>query len=151
MKNIKKIFSDTPLSIDSAESMRDLGRQFASCLEAGDVIGLVGDLGAGKTHFVQGVLAGLGVEEAVVSPTFALVHEYEGAQLSAAHFDFYRMQDASEAIGIGWDDYLYDTSKVLLVEWADRFDGTLMPSTTCWISIKYSDTHTRHVFCVKST
>lgn len=115
--------------------MRALGRELASVLEPGDVLGLVGDLGAGKTRLVQGVLAGLGATAAAVSPTFSLVHEYPDAVPSAAHFDFYRMEDPEEAIGMGWDEYLAGDA-VLLVEWADRFDGILMPAGTHWLVIR---------------
>ncbi len=125
--------------------MRDLGVRLAEYLESYDVIGLVGELGAGKTHLVQGILRGLGSSEHALSPTFSLVHEYEGIELSLAHFDFYRMQHPSEALSLGWQDYLH-SSRVLIVEWADKFDGSLMPRDTLWIVIKYNDCQRRNVF-----
>ncbi len=140
MTNWHKIFNGEPQIVRSEADMLALGERLASGLEAGDVVGLVGDLGAGKTHLIVGILRGLGETEAVTSPTFALVHEHAGGRLPVAHFDLYRMKDEQEAIGIGWDEYLQSGS-VLLVEWADRFDGALMPADTLWLVLRHrSDT-----------
>lgn len=125
-----------------------LGRALADCLEAGDVLGFVGDLGAGKTHLIQGILEGLGATDAAASPTFSLVHEHRDGRLPAAHFDFYRMRAPEEAVGMGWDEYLADTARVLLVEWADRFDGALMPPHTQWIVLRHAGPSTREVHFV---
>lgn len=112
-----------------------LGRELSACLEEGDVLGFVGDLGAGKTHLIQGILEGLGAANPATSPTFSLVHEHRDGRLPAAHFDFYRMKSPEEAAGIGWDEYL-SSRAVLLVEWADRFDGCLMPPDTHWLVLR---------------
>ncbi len=144
MTNWHKIFNDSPVVVHSEAEMLALGEQLASGLEAGDVIGLVGDLGAGKTHLIAGMLRGLGETDAVTSPTFSLVHEHRGGRLPVAHFDLYRMKDEQEAIGIGWDEYLQSGS-VLLVEWADRFDGSLMPPDTLWLVLRHVDSSTRRV------
>ena len=122
--------------------MRGLGRELAALLEPGDVLGLVGDLGAGKTRLAQGILAGLGAAQPAASPTFALVHEHEDGRLPAAHFDFYRMSSPEEALGLGWDDYL-SSGFILLVEWADRFGGALMPEHTVWLNIRHTGEATR--------
>ena len=136
MKKWHKIFSEGPLTITSEQDMIALGEAMAAELEAGDVLGFVGDLGAGKTHLIQGILRGLGDPESTSSPTFSLVHEHPGGRLPAAHFDLYRMKSAEEALGIGWDEYL-QSSSVLLVEWADRFDGALMPEDTLWLLLRH--------------
>ncbi len=148
MKNLKKIFSSNPILVNSPEEMRELGEAVADYIEAGDVIGLVGDLGAGKTHFTQGVLQGLGQKEPIVSPSFSLVNEYNDINMPCAHFDFYRMAAPEEAHSIAWEDYL-SSGRVLIVEWADRFDGILMPDDTIWFVIKYNDTYGRNVFCAQ--
>lgn len=116
--------------------MAALGHKIADALAGGEVLGLVGDLGAGKTHLVQGILAGLGAGNPAASPTFSLVHEHTDGRIPAAHFDFYRMKTADEALGMGWDEYLAGGS-VLLVEWADRFDGALMPVDTLWLVLRH--------------
>jgi tRNA threonylcarbamoyladenosine biosynthesis protein TsaE len=99
----------------------EAGRRLAGRLVPGSVLALSGDLGAGKTHFAKGVVEALGADPSgVTSPTFTLVHEYRGGRLPVFHFDFYRLDAASELQQIGWDDYLNEDG-VLLVEWADRF------------------------------
>lgn len=133
---MRKIFKNGSVSVKSEAGMVALGRELAATLTGGEVLGLVGDLGAGKTHLVRGILEGLGAEEPAASPTFSLVHEHRDGRLPAAHFDFYRMKSPDEALGMGWDEYLGGGS-VLLVEWADRFDGSLMPPDTRWLVLRH--------------
>ncbi len=139
-----KIFKNGPISVQSEEEMVSLGREIAATLQGGEVLGLVGDLGAGKTHLVRGILEGLGAAEPAASPTFSLVHEHGDGRLPAAHFDFYRMKNPDEALGMGWDEYLAGGS-VLLVEWADRFEGALMPPDTRWLVLKHAGESLREV------
>jgi tRNA threonylcarbamoyladenosine biosynthesis protein TsaE len=110
------------------------GRELAASLKAGDVVALVGTLGAGKTHATKGLVAGLGSTVEVSSPTFTLVHEYTGGRLPAFHFDFYRLDAPQEVLNIGWDDYL-DAGGVVIVEWADKFPE-LMPEGTRWFQFE---------------
>lgn len=147
MKNLQKIFKNAPIEVNSEAEMVQLGEQMAACLEAGQVFGLVGDLGAGKTHLVQGILRGLGASDTGASPTFSLVHEHRDGRLPVAHFDFYRMRTPQEAWGMGWDEYL-DSGCVLLVEWADRFDGELMPADTVWLVLRHAGEGKRTVECM---
>lgn len=148
MKNLQKIFKNSPVTVTSEAEMVALGRQMAAELEPGQVFGLVGDLGAGKTHLVQGILEGLGAGNPAASPTFSLVHEHDDGALPVAHFDFYRMKNPQEAIGIGWDEYL-ESGRILLVEWADRFDGVLMPADTRWLVLRHTGENTRSVTLVE--
>lgn len=106
----------------------------ATRLRRGDVVALVGDLGAGKTHLAKGIAIGLGVEEEASSPTFTLIHEYPGGRLPLYHIDLYRLESEDEAMRIGLDDYLHGEG-VTVVEWADKF-ASLMPSHTQWIRIR---------------
>jgi tRNA threonylcarbamoyladenosine biosynthesis protein TsaE len=85
----------------------------------GEVWCLSGDLGAGKTAFVQGLAAGLGFEGRVTSPTFALQNVYEG-RLTLHHFDWYRLGRADEVRDLGWEEWL-SKGAVVAVEWGDRF------------------------------
>ena len=110
-----KIFKNGPVWVSSAAEMVALGREIATALSGGEVLGLVGDLGAGKTHLVRGILEGLGASDPAASPTFSLVHEHADGRVPVAHFDFYRMKSADEALGMGWDEYLA-SGAVLLVE-----------------------------------
>ena len=122
------------IHIPSPDAMRDHGRETARAAADGMMIALVGDLGAGKTHWTQGFVAGLGCEAPVTSPTFGLVHEYTGGRLPVFHFDFHRIDSVDELLAIGWDDYL-DREGVVIAEWADKFPE-LMPPGTRWIHIE---------------
>jgi tRNA threonylcarbamoyladenosine biosynthesis protein TsaE len=107
--------------------MIEAGRRFAKTLRGGEVVGLDGDLGAGKTHFCKGLVAGLGSDDAVTSPTFALVQEYRNGRLPVFHFDWYRLESPTELDRIGWDEYL-DEEGIVVVEWAEKFPDFLPSS-----------------------
>lgn len=111
--------------------MENLGRAAAASVTTGAVIALVGDLGAGKTHWTKGFVDGLGLSTAVTSPTFGLVHEYSGGRLPVFHFDFYRLNSSAELIALGWDEYL-DQNGVIIAEWGDKFPE-LLPPDTIWL------------------
>jgi len=100
-----------------AETER-LGEAFGRRLCPGDVVAFTGDLGAGKTAFVRGVARGAGFDGEVLSPTFALVHEYHGV-LDLYHFDMYRIASPEDLYTTGYYDYL-DTKAVLLIEWSEN-------------------------------
>ena len=115
----------------SPAETRRLGARLAALLQPGNIVGLQGDLGSGKTQFVKGLARGLGVREAVHSPTFILANEYHSGRLPVFHVDAYRVESAGEAIGFGLDDYLNDGG-VTTIEWADRVAGAL-PQERLWI------------------
>ncbi|MFT5465361.1 MAG: tRNA threonylcarbamoyladenosine biosynthesis protein TsaE [Verrucomicrobiales bacterium] len=129
--------------VNSVESTMEVGKTLASELAIGNVIALVGGLGAGKTHLTKGIIAGLGASEEVTSPTFTLVHEYTSGRLPAYHFDFYRIDDPNELIAIGWDEYL-EGDGVVIVEWADKFPE-LLPPSSCWLKIEIESGETRRI------
>ncbi len=115
---------------DSAEATIELGKQYAHQLAPGDCLVLVGDLGAGKTTFIQGLATGLGVKSPVNSPTYLIVQEYEG-QVPLFHVDAYRLHDASELEEIGFDEYL-NAGGIVAVEWGDKVPQAL-PKNSRWI------------------
>jgi tRNA threonylcarbamoyladenosine biosynthesis protein TsaE len=115
----------------SATAMQDLGRQAAESARCGSAWGLVGGLGAGKTHWVKGLVAGLGSASDVTSPTFGLIHEYPDGRLPVIHADFYRLDAPAELISIGWEEYL-EQPGVIVAEWADQFPEH-MPENTVWL------------------
>ena len=110
---------------DDAAVTRALGGRLASVARAGDLVCLLGELGAGKTQLAKGFAAGLEVTDVVASPTFVLMAEYEG-RLPLFHLDLYRLDDAEDALAGGLIDDRQATG-VTLVEWADRL-GTALPS-----------------------
>lgn len=110
--------------LDSADETRAFGRALGRVAEPGTVVALVGDLGTGKTVFAQGVGEGLGLDDGVVSPTFVLVAEHCG-RLDLLHADLYRVEEAAELEGIGFEEQLEHWPGVALVEWADRFPEVL--------------------------
>lgn len=103
---------------ESAEATLQAGERLAESLGPGDVVALFGDLGSGKTVFIKGVCRGLGVAEEATSPTFTLIHEYRG-RCDVYHFDFYRIHDRDELLGLGFEEY-FERDGVCLIEWADR-------------------------------
>jgi tRNA threonylcarbamoyladenosine biosynthesis protein TsaE len=109
----------------SPEQTRAIGRAVAELVEPGDVVVLAGELGAGKTVFAQGLLRALGVEDPVVSPSFALVREYEG-RIPAAHVDVYRLDRVQELIDLALDEGP-GARGVTVVEWGDRVATALGP------------------------
>ncbi len=122
------------LSITTAseEETRKAGKAFASSLKEGDVISLRGSLGAGKTVFAKGIAENLGIEEAIVSPTFTIVQEYDG-RLKMYHLDLYRLSGEDEFESMGGEDFLYPDG-VTLIEWSEKIEG-MLPDTTIYINI----------------
>ena len=116
--------SDVTVVATTAEETRTVGRSIAPLLRAGDVVVVAGELGAGKTTFTQGLAAGLGVTDRVVSPTFTLAREYEG-RLRLVHVDLYRLDRAQEVLDLGLEDVADDA--VLVVEWGDVAVAYLTP------------------------
>ena len=103
---------------DSPEQTRQIAADFAKTLKAGDVVLYEGDLGAGKTAFTKGIGEALSVEEAVTSPTFAIVNEYEG-RLPLFHFDLYRLENYDDLYSIGFFDYL-TRGGIIAAEWSEN-------------------------------
>lgn len=108
----------------SVEETRRLAEAVAGLARPGDVVVLAGDLGAGKTAFVQGFGRGLGVTERITSPTFTLVHVYDNGRLPVHHLDVYRLDQLSEALDLGLPEML-DEEGVVLVEWGDAITPVL--------------------------
>ena len=104
---------------NSPSETEAVGAALAKALLPGTVIAYRGDLGAGKTAFTRGLARGLGVREAVTSPTYTIVNEYLGGRLPLFHFDMYRLRSSDDLFDIGWDDYL-DRGGICAVEWSEN-------------------------------
>ncbi|MCX6904205.1 MAG: tRNA (adenosine(37)-N6)-threonylcarbamoyltransferase complex ATPase subunit type 1 TsaE [Verrucomicrobia bacterium] len=105
----------------SPEETISLGEAWGRAAQRGLVIGLSGELGAGKTQLVKGVARGLGVSARVTSPSFALVNEYPSGRLPLFHLDLYRLDTPAQIISAGLEDYLFDPRGVAVVEWMERW------------------------------
>ena len=125
----------------SVEETQQLGARLGACLAAGDVVGLRGDLGSGKTTFIQGLAHGLGIEpSSVKSRTFVLLREYPG-RVPLIHLDGYRLErpDAARELDVDW---IFSPTKVTVLEWSERFAGCL-PDDYLEITLTHKTTNQR--------
>ncbi len=118
----------------SPEETREIGRRLAKSVRRGDVVVLEGDLGAGKTTFVQGLAEGLGIGDITRSPSFNIVNVYEGT-MKLYHIDLYRLASGEDAGDLGLDEMLYNEDGVSVIEWGNRLECGLWAD---YISAKFS-------------
>ena len=120
----------------SVGQTEEIAFKLARNLKRGDCVAYRGGLGAGKTAFTRGLARGLGIEDAVMSPTFSLVNEYEG-DITLYHFDMYRIENEDDLYMTGFFDYL-DSDGILAIEWSENISSAL-PEDTIYITIEKSD------------
>lgn len=125
--------------VKSFAETQQLGRTLGQLLQPGDVLVVSGELGAGKTTFIQGIAAGMGVQAQVTSPTFTIIHEYQGDGCPLYHIDAYRLESAAEINELGLEDYFYGEG-VTAVEWAEKIKGWLPPDYL-YVKLKKMLTH----------
>lgn len=118
--------SETVYETYSSEETGELGEKIGRLANPGDVYTLIGDLGVGKTVFTQGVARGLGITEAISSPTFTIVQVYGEGRMPFYHFDVYRIGDVEEMEEIGYEDYFYGKG-LCMIEWANLIEEILPP------------------------
>lgn len=123
------------IEVKNESQMYQIAKKYAGQIKAGDVVFLYGDLGAGKTTFVKGVLKALGYEGNVKSPTYTLVEDYNLGEFNICHFDLYRLADPEELEWIGVRDYFNDKN-ICFIEWPEKGKGFL-PTNVRKIHIKY--------------
>ena len=123
-------------TLQTAAATRAAAKKLGAGLPPGSVIGLIGELGAGKTTFVQGLARGLKVHDLreVCSPTYGLLHEYPAARYNLIHLDYYRLKDVDAARALGIEEQLWRKDCVVAIEWADRFKQ-LCPPHTIWLTL----------------
>ncbi len=133
---------------NSPEQTMEQGLRLAEMLSPGDVVCLQGDLGAGKTHFTKGLAGYFGVKpEYVSSPTYALVQEYHGSEVTIYHIDAYRLNSVDEALGIGLDEIL-NGDGICVVEWPERI-SELLPEQLWKVEIIHTGNNQRQIKALK--
>jgi tRNA threonylcarbamoyladenosine biosynthesis protein TsaE len=130
-------------SQSTSETIR-IGKQIGSQLHPGDVVALVGELGTGKTHFIKGLASGAGVKRSsyITSPSFTLIHEYQG-KIPFYHIDLFRLKTEKEAEGLGMEEYIQGGG-ITAVEWADKIP-THLPEEMLCVHIYYTGENTRWI------
>ncbi len=136
---MKGIYLKTIKTFSSEETI-ELGKKIGSLLKPGDVIALEGTLAAGKTTFTKGIAQALLIDEAITSPTFTVISEYEG-KMPLFHFDTYRLADVDDFINLGIDDMLYGDG-VCVIEWSEKVKDEL-PKNTITIKLTAQDDGSR--------
>ena len=126
----------------SEDETQKIGFEVAEKIKKGDVISLTGSLGAGKTVFAKGFAKQLGIEEAIVSPTFTLVQEYDG-RMKMYHLDLYRLSGEDEFESMGGEDFLYSDG-VTLIEWSEKIES-MLPDDTIYVKITINEDLTRTI------
>ncbi len=138
----------TMIRSESEAETTHAGELLAQSLTAGDVVACTGDLGTGKTRFIQGVCRGLGVPAHVTSPTFTIVNEYYSGRVPVYHFDFYRLHSPLELREIGFAEYLNRADGVALIEWAERVPEEL-PAVRYDVRISFGERPQERVISIE--
>lgn len=128
---------------NSPADTKKIAKELAFTLQGGEVIAFYGDLGMGKTCFVNGLADGVGFDGEVSSPTFAIINEYLGGRLNLYHFDMYRITSWDDLYSTGFFDYMQPNA-VLAVEWSENIESAL-PDNTIRVIIKRLDEHSREI------
>lgn len=129
---------------DTFEETQKLGKDFAKVLEKGDVVCLYGDLGSGKTTFVQGLAEGLGVKNRIISPTFVIVRSYELGVVSFYHIDLYRIENEKDIEGVGIEEIINNKNNIVVIEWAEKLKNFL-PKKRIDVNFSYEDESRRKI------
>lgn len=134
---------------NSSKETKKFAREFAKDLKGGEVLALVGELGAGKTTFVQGLTEGLGIKDKIQSPTFVILKEYSIKNSKSEiknfiHIDCYRLKSVKDALSVGISDYLGHPSTVTVIEWASQIEK-ILPKNTIWIKFEHVSENKRKI------
>jgi len=137
---------DFSIISNSPEETIEFGRKLGSQLKGGEIIGVCGQLGTGKTHLIKGIAAGAGAADCrdVNSPTFVIINEYSG-RLDIYHIDAYRLNSVSEFEMLGFDDFCYSSS-VVLIEWADKIEPALQEVDYIRIKLEHAGGYKRKIY-----
>jgi len=124
------------------EETKNLGKEISKIIKPGDLLAFYGELGAGKTCFIQGISLGLEVKDYVTSPSFTIINEYQG-KIPIYHFDLFRFDNAEEILELGYEEYFYGEG-LIVIEWAEKIEQFL-PKEHLKIDIKFKDCYERTI------
>lgn len=128
---------------NSFQDTFNIGKDYVKDIKENNVLSLVGELGSGKTVFVKGVGAGLGINDIIVSPTYSFINEYTEGNIPLYHFDFYKVDDIYSLHDMGFEEYFYKGG-IVAIEWGDKFPS-ILPSNTIQIEFSYLDINIRKI------
>jgi tRNA threonylcarbamoyladenosine biosynthesis protein TsaE len=147
----KKSMNEEIIITNNKDETAVLAERLAKTLKGGDFLAFYGDLGAGKTTFIQGLAKGLGIEKRIISPTFIIMRHYalkpktENIKLkNFYHVDLYRTQSKHDLLGIGLDQIIQDENNIVALEWSEKM-GNLMPKKRIEIKLKYLSDNQREI------
>lgn len=140
----KQEFIDKVFVTKSFNATKKLARDFAKVLIKGDVVCLYGDLGSGKTTFVQGLAEGLGIKKRIISPTFVIVRSYKLEVSSFYHIDLYRVESERDIENLGIEEIINNKNSIVVIEWAEKLKSYL-PKKRIDIEFFYRDNNVRKI------
>ena len=129
---------------NNSEGTRKLGKDFSKVLKKGDTVCLYGDLGSGKTTFVQGLAKSLGIKEKIISPTFIIVRQYKVRINDFYHIDLYRMESEKDIESLGIEEIINNKNNIVVIEWAQNLKDFL-PKKRIDIKFAYEDKNKRKI------
>ncbi len=132
------------INTQNLRETQEFARDFAKNLKAGDVLCLYGNLGSGKTSFVQGLAKGLGITRRIISPTFIIARRYKIGDLNFYHIDLYRTETVQDLRSIGMDEILEDDKNIVAIEWAEKLLD-LIPKKRVDLKFEYIDENKRKI------
>ncbi|MDO8657646.1 MAG: tRNA (adenosine(37)-N6)-threonylcarbamoyltransferase complex ATPase subunit type 1 TsaE [Candidatus Levybacteria bacterium] len=140
----KKDYINKVFITNSSNETKKIGRDFAKSLEAGDVVTLYGDLGSGKTTFVQGLAEGFGIKKRIISPTFVIVRAYKVGINDFYHIDLYRTEGEKDIEDLGIEEIINNKNSIIVIEWAERMKN-LIPKKRIDIEFFYEKENIRRI------
>src|SRR6185369_11385985 len=126
----------------SSTDTKKIGFDFAQTLKGGDVVALHGDLGSGKTTFVQGLAEGLGITKKIISPTFIIMRTYDLGEKNFYHVDLYRIENEKDVEGLGLIEIMNSKESIVVIEWPEKIEN-ILPETKKDLFFTYIDDATR--------
>ena len=136
--------SEEIIVTNSREETAIFAENFSKILKSGDFLAFYGDLGSGKTTFIQGLAKGLGIQRRIISPTFIIMRHYKIKDGNFYHVDLYRTQSKHDLLGIGLDQIIQDKNNLVALEWAEKM-GEILPKQRIDIHMEYVDENKRKI------